>query len=55
MQTDVNPSVIHTPDFAPYAARFIADAAHAAITERGVFRLSLSGGNTPRPVHEALA
>jgi 6-phosphogluconolactonase len=55
MQTDVKPSVIHTPDFAPYAARFIAEAAHAAITERGVFRLSLSGGNTPRPVHEALA
>ena len=55
MQTDVVPSVIHTPEFALYAARFIADAARAAMAERGVFRLAVSGGNTPRPVHEALA
>jgi 6-phosphogluconolactonase len=55
MQTDVIPSVIRAPDFASHAARFIADAAHAAIAAGGVFRLALSGGNTPRPVHEALA
>ena len=55
MQTDVIPRVIHTPDFALYSARFIAEAAHAAIADRGVFRLGLSGGHTPRPVHEALA
>jgi 6-phosphogluconolactonase len=55
MQTDVIPRVIRTPDFAAYAAGFIAEAARAAIAERAVFRLALSGGNTPRPVHEALA
>ena len=55
MQIDVIPRVIRTPDFASYAARFIAEAAHAAIAERGVFRVALSGGHTPRPVHEALA
>jgi 6-phosphogluconolactonase len=55
MQTDVIPRVIHTPDFALYSARFIAEAAHTAIADRGVFRLGLSGGHTPRPVHEALA
>jgi 6-phosphogluconolactonase len=55
MQTDVTPSVIHTPDFAAYAAHFIVEAAQAAIADRGVFRVALSGGNTPRPVHEALA
>jgi 6-phosphogluconolactonase len=55
MQTDVNPRVIRTPDFATYAARLIADAARAAIAEEGVFRIALSGGNTPRPVHAALA
>jgi 6-phosphogluconolactonase len=55
MQTDVIPRVIRTPDFAPFSARFIAEAAHAAIAGQGVFRLALSGGNTPRPVHKALA
>jgi 6-phosphogluconolactonase len=55
MQTDVIPRVVHTPDFALYSANFIAEAARAAIAERGVYRLSLSGGHTPRPVHEALA
>jgi len=55
MQTHVIPTVVHAPDFALYAARFIVEEAHSAIADRGVFRLGLSGGNTPRPVHEVLA
>ena len=47
--------IVHTHiDFAPYSARFIFDKALAAIQKRGVFRLGLSGGNTPRPVHAEL-
>lgn len=30
-------------------------SAQAAIAERGLFRLALAGGNTPRAVHEAMA
>lgn len=55
MQTDVTPRVVHPSDFAGEAAAFILETAHAAISERGLFRIALSGGNTPRPVHEALA
>jgi 6-phosphogluconolactonase len=36
-------------------ADFIADLAIQAISERGRFTLSLSGGNTPRPVYARLA
>ena len=50
MQTDV----IHPADFAAEAARFILQHAHAAIAARGLFRLALSGGNTPRAVHAEL-
>jgi 6-phosphogluconolactonase len=35
--------------------RFILDCAEEAIEERGHFRLSLSGGNTPKPVYQALS
>ena len=31
------------------------DTRTAAIAERGLFRMALAGGNTPRAVHEALA
>ena len=51
MQTDV----IHPADFAAEAARFILQHARTAIAERGLFRLALSGGNTPRAVHAELA
>ena len=47
MQTDV----IRPADFAAEAAQFILRHARAAIAERGLFRLALSGGNTPRAVH----
>ena len=51
MQTDV----IRPADFAAEAAQFILRHARTAIAERGLFRLALSGGNTPRAVHAQLA
>ena len=37
------------------AAAFITDAAYRAVAERGRFTLVLSGGNTPRALHQKLA
>lgn len=37
------------------AVAFITDAAYRAVAERGRFTLVLSGGNTPRALHEQLA
>ncbi len=51
----MKPEIIRTRSFVEDAARFIADSARDAIDERGHFRLSLSGGNTPRPVYQALS
>ena len=51
MQTDV----IRPANFAAEAAQFILRHARTAIAERGLFRLALSGGNTPRTVHAQLA
>jgi 6-phosphogluconolactonase len=51
----MKPEIIRSRSFVEDAARFIADSARDAIDERGHFRLSLSGGNTPRPVYQALA
>src|SRR4051812_12914522 len=45
---------IRVADFPADAARFIRDRANAAIQSRGLFRLALSGGNTPRQVHQKL-
>ncbi|NTV66074.1 MAG: 6-phosphogluconolactonase [Chlorobaculum sp.] len=36
------------------AAAFITDAAYRAVAERGRFTLVLSGGNTPRALHQKL-
>jgi 6-phosphogluconolactonase len=47
--------VIRTADLVGESVRIILDHARAAIQERGLFRLSLSGGGTPRPVYAALA
>jgi 6-phosphogluconolactonase len=44
-------TVLRTTDFAAEAARFILKQARAALAERNLFRLALSGGNTPRAVH----
>lgn len=51
----MKPQIIHLADFAHDAAAFIAHAAVESIEARGEFRLSLCGGNTPRPVFRALA
>jgi 6-phosphogluconolactonase len=47
----VKARVIRCGDFAGDAARFILDEARAALSGRGIFRLGLSGGQTPRAVH----
>jgi len=46
---------LHLQDFATDAARFILEQGRAAIAERGLFRLALAGGNTPRPIYTAMA
>lgn len=51
----MKPEIIRTATFAEDAAHFIADCARQAVDEYGHFRLSLSGGNTPRAVYAALA
>ncbi len=51
----IKPTVLHTSSFTPDAARLIETEAARAIAERGLFRLGLCGGGTPRPVYAALA
>lgn len=51
----MKPEIIRSRSFGEDAARFIADSARDAIEEYGHFRLGLSGGNTPRPVYQALS
>ena len=50
----MTPTILHSADFAAEAARFILGHARDAIAARGLFRLALSGGNTPRAVHAEL-
>lgn len=45
------PRIVRTPHCAVDAAAWILDCARAAISTRGLFRVALSGGNTPRAVH----
>jgi 6-phosphogluconolactonase len=49
------PEILHTRSFVPDAVAIISREAEKAIAARGVFRIALSGGNTPRPIYEALA
>lgn len=51
----MKPDIIHSKDFVNDAVALIESAANEAIADRGVFSLSLSGGNTPKPVYQALA
>jgi len=51
----MKPEIIRTKSFVKDAVVLITNAAEKAIEERGYFRISLSGGNTPRPVYQALA
>lgn len=47
-------TILRTSRFAEDAAALILTEARAAITARGLFRLALAGGQTPRVVHAAL-
>ena len=49
------PEIIHSTDFVKDVVSLIEREADIAIFERGEFRIALSGGNTPRPVYQALA
>jgi 6-phosphogluconolactonase len=51
----MKPDIIHSKDFVNDAVALIESAANDAIAARGGFSLALSGGNTPKPVFEALA
>jgi len=51
----MNPEIRHSKSFVSDAVALITREAESAIAERGIFRIALSGGNTPRPVYEALA
>ena len=51
----MKPEIIHSSDFLNDAVALITREAQAAIAARGRFRIALSGGNTPRPVYQALA
>lgn len=46
--------ILHSQSFVKDAVSLILTAASSAIASRGIFRIALSGGNTPRPVYEAL-
>jgi 6-phosphogluconolactonase len=46
--------ILHSTDFANEAARFILDHARKAIAQRGLFRLGLTGGRSPRAIHTAM-
>ncbi len=48
-------TTLHLANFAPDAAEHILNLGTKAIAERGLFRLGLAGGNTPRIVYEAMA
>ena len=50
-----DPQIVRTKNFAADSADFILAAAHKALAERNEFRISLSGGNTPRPVYSEFA
>ena len=51
----MNPEIIRTTRFADDAVKLVTAAAGQAIAERGLFRLSLCGANTPRPVYSGLS
>lgn len=48
-------SIIHTRTFVEDAVNVILESARIAIEDRGIFRIALSGGNTPRKVYALLA
>jgi 6-phosphogluconolactonase len=46
--------IIHSHSFAQDGARFILAQAHDALENRSLFRLGLTGGRSPRAIHEAM-
>lgn len=46
--------ILHATDFAQEAARLILFEAREALAARGLFRLGLTGGRSPRAIHHAL-
>src|SRR5436853_390577 len=47
--------IVLDPDqFAPSAARLLAETIAAVVEARGTCSVALSGGSTPRPVYQAL-
>jgi 6-phosphogluconolactonase len=50
----VTSRILHSDNFAGDAARLILDHARQAIADRGLFRLGLTGGRSPRAIHTAL-
>lgn len=51
----MTPEIIRTKNLVHDTLALIEREANIALFERGEFRLALSGGNTPRPIYEALA
>ncbi len=47
--------VLHSSAFVADAVALIIGESEKAIAARGIFRIALSGGNTPRPVYEELS
>jgi 6-phosphogluconolactonase len=50
----MDPEIVRTNAFAEDAAALIMAEAREAIAQRGLFRLALAGGETPRVVHQAI-
>lgn len=51
----MTPEIIYCDDFVAEATTYILQQGRRALRQKGAFRLALCGGNTPRPVYEALA
>ena len=51
----MTPNIIRTPNLIEQALELIRNCEKEAVQNRGQFRLGLSGGNTPRPIYEALS
>ena len=46
--------IVHSKDFPQQGAELILDHARATLETRGIFRLGLTGGRSPRAIHEAM-
>src|SRR5690242_8311179 len=51
----VDRQIIRTHNFVDDAAAFILEHARKALDDRNIFRIALSGGNTPAPVYARIA